>query len=434
MTRKQWIWIAGGALLLAGLLGFYRLWVLPAAQIVPPVEIGLRGPLVVELGTPVDVEMAQPYLEISPATPGRWTAEGTHISFWPVETLQAGEKLVLTARAGLQTGDGRRLLRDVVFSIVVRSPAIAYLGKVSTGAELWLAEANGSGNFQLTDTGGQVLGFAASWDGNQLAYVVHNDQNGSDIFLVQRDGSGAHLLIACGVDRCQDPAWKPDGSRILFTRTGSDGISHLRTLTLAGVDEDTGYQGLLPSWSPDGKTLAFYDPSLASIHLVDVASGLSWLLASAEENNGAWSADGTHFIYLGLAGSQATPYSVVYEAEIATQLIRPLLMDQIQWTEYSLPQPSPLGAELLVAQRPAGTFITKQLVICASQGEILQTVTDDVLFAHGSYSWSPDGSSVLYQRWETGSSDHLPEVLAWRRSDGQRVLLAQDAALPAWVP
>lgn len=435
MTRKKRIWIAGGVLLLlAALLAFYRLGVLPAARIIPPAEIGQRGPLVVELDSPMDIETVQRYLETSPGIPGRWAVDGTRISFWPAELFPAGQNLELIARAGLKTSDGRRLLRDVVFSIRVRYPAVAYLGGVSTGAELWLANADGSGNFQLTHTGGQVPGFAASPDGSQIAYVVRNDLKGSDIYLIQRNGSETRMLLACGADRCQDPAWHANGNRITFTRAGSDGTSHLRTLTLTGLEGDTGYQGFLPSWSPDGKTLAFYDPSQASIRLVDPASGLNWLLASAGEDHGAWSADGTHFIYLGLAGGQATPYSVVYEAEITTQLVRPLLVDQIQWTEFSLPQPSPLGSELLAAQRPAGTFVTKQLVICTPQGETLQTVTDDVLFAHGGYSWSPDGASVLFQRWETGSSDHLPEVLTWRRSDGQRVLLARDAALPAWVP
>ncbi len=434
MTRKNWLWVVGGALLLAGLLAFYRLGVLPAARIISSAETGQRGPLVLELGAPVDIETVQHYLKISPDIPGRWAVEGKYISFWPAELFPAGQNLELTARAGLKTVDGRRLLRDTVFSIPVRYPAVAYLGGVSTGTELWLANTDGSGNFQLTDTGGRVLGFAASLDGSQLAYVVKNDLKGSDIYLIQRDGSEARILLTCGADRCQDPAWHSDGSRIIFVRVGSDGVSHLRILTLAGREEDAGYQGFLPSWSSDGKTLAFYDSSQASIRLVDAASGLNWLLAGADENHGAWSAGGTHFIYLGLAGSQATPYSVVYEIEVATQLVRPLFVDQIQWTEYSLPQPSPSGSEFLVAQRPTGTFITKQLVICTPRGEILQAVTDDVLFAHGSYSWSPDGANILYQRWEIGSSDHLPEVLVWRRSDGQRILLARDAALPAWVP
>lgn len=433
-TRKTpWI-AAAGLLLLAGCFGIVRLLALPVGDVSVPPEMGLRGPLIVEFGHPLPPQAADD-LALQPQTAGRWQIEGSQALFWPQSSLAVGQQFRVEIRAGLTTGDHRRLLRNLSFEVVVRQPQLAYLGGVSQSAEVWLARADGSGAVPLTATGGQALDFAPAPDGSRLVAVVQNEAGGSDLYLVERDGSDQRRLLACGTVHCQQPAWHPDGRQLIYTRVSVNTTPKLHTLNLAGQDESTGYSGWLPSWSPDGGWLVYYQRETREIHLVNLSSGEDWRLKDAEEAPGAWSEDGKFFYYLGLDGTGDGPFTIIYAVDLENRLVRPALATGSLATEYSLPRPSPAGDELLVGYRPAGTLTSKQLAIYSLQGEQVQPVTDEQLFTHASYAWSPDGTLIAYQRFQAGSADDsLPEVVVWRRADGLRLLIARDAALPAWLP
>jgi Tol biopolymer transport system component len=117
---------------------------------------------------------------------------------------------------------------------------------------------DGSDLTPLTSSAGSNLGPAWSADGRRLAFVSSRTTN-ADVYVINADGSGETQLTT---DPAYDaePSWSPDG-RIAFTSSRS---GDLRIWTMDGDGSDeavlpapSGESQLHPAWSPDGGRIAF---------------------------------------------------------------------------------------------------------------------------------------------------------------------------------
>jgi Tol biopolymer transport system component len=76
------------------------------------------------------------------------------------------------------------------------------------------------------------------------------------IWIIRPDGSGLRRVVA----RAQQPAWSPDGRRIVFVRSpGGLTLPETRIYVtgLEGEGVRTVARGFYPAWSPNGKRIAF---------------------------------------------------------------------------------------------------------------------------------------------------------------------------------
>lgn len=187
-------------------------------------------------------------------------------------------------------------------------------------------------------------------DGSRIAFVRYNNYGDTDIFVVNRDGTGLTRLTTESVSEDQ-PAWSPDGQRIAFRSwpqgTGPDiwvmdasdggnatnltgqgnvsqnspawspvqidggyriayvqaenGEGHIWTMKADGTDRRQITSGAFyddqPAWSPDGSTIAFQRNGAATfgdIYLVDAGGGSMRGLVSLPFGQfaPAWSPDG----------------------------------------------------------------------------------------------------------------------------------------------
>ncbi len=177
-------------------------------------------------------------------------------------------------------------------------------------AQLYIANADGTAEHALTQTGGMDYDPAWSPKGDWIAFT--SERAGSDdIFRVRPDGTGVERLTDSPAFDDQ-AAFSPDGSRIVFVSTRAEGYANLWTLDVAthkATALTTGKGGdFRPAWSPDGQWIAFSSDRGSDLpdakgrweilHLVDVyivhpdGTGLQRISEHGDFCGGAaWSAD-----------------------------------------------------------------------------------------------------------------------------------------------
>ena len=104
----------------------------------------------------------------------------------------------------------------------------------------------------------------------KIVFSAKDDKGTSQIFTMNANGSGLRQLTRFGPDGgAADPAWSPDGRRIVFANyTGATTLGpylfvmdadgdHMRPLKRMPTESLRALVGAAPAWSPDGTKIAY---------------------------------------------------------------------------------------------------------------------------------------------------------------------------------
>ncbi|HYW47635.1 MAG TPA: LpqB family beta-propeller domain-containing protein [Bryobacteraceae bacterium] len=148
--------------------------------------------------------------------------------------------------------------RDIEPRFSADGKKLAFTTDRSGPHEVWLCDADGSNQTQLTSMGGTMTG-GARWspDGQRIAFLS-NQEGQQEIYLTTPNG-GAPLRLTNNPAHDSAPSWSRDGKWIYFTSNRQDGFQVWKmppdpTATPVRVTRNGGYGAIE---SADGKTLYY---------------------------------------------------------------------------------------------------------------------------------------------------------------------------------
>lgn len=166
----------------------------------------------------------------------------------------------------VRSADGG-LVGGTHFNATTSSPSISPSGQLAFSSaisgdgsmEIYVSNLDGSNARRLTRTQ-KAVNISPRWNprtGREIAFI--SDRGGSpQIYVMDASGANQRPLIARG-GHADSPSWSPDGRYIAFTYGGAGSFQvfiadiasgQLLQLTSQGRNES-------PTWSPDGRHLAF---------------------------------------------------------------------------------------------------------------------------------------------------------------------------------
>lgn len=206
--------------------------------------------------------------------------------------------------------------------------------------------------------------YATAWtpDGKRITYVTQEKGGLFSLNWKRADGAGDAQRLVQGKSRVSEPSWSPDGKILAFTQLNPETGADLMTLTVEG-DEKTGWKPgeskpflntpfgeFGPAFSPDGRWLAYYSNESGRFEIYVrpfPGPGGKWQISTGGGSTPQWSRNGRELFYL-------TPDNKIM---VATYSVAGNSFRADKPTSWSGVQISPRGSEKNFALYPDGKRI-----------------------------------------------------------------------------
>jgi len=320
--------------------------------------------------------------------------------------------------------------------------AIAYSSDHNGAFEIYVKPlAPGSREIQITADGQQNFEPAWSPDGQYLAY---HSMNRHGICVVPASGGNVKPITQFG----SRPAWSPDGHLIAFqtyavTDLGANASPAMPPSTIwvvpaqggeptpvTQVGNPAGGHGR-PSWSPDGKRLAFCasDFSARSVWTVSVQGGDLKQIVPTMGYDPIYAPDGTGIYY----GYESGLYKIRLSAD-----------SQPQGEPIELVGPSPSRLRYFTLSADGKKIAYTSLLITSNIWSVSMSqatheanaapipLTQDRSFRNLFPAWSPDGKKIAFHSWKANSVSNIWLVDADAKNATQ--ITTEGGAYPSWFP
>jgi|Deesub1362A_J573_1020465.scaffolds.fasta_scaffold07002_2 predicted Ser/Thr protein kinase len=276
----------------------------------------------------------------------------------------------------------------------------------------------------------------------QLAFA--SDRSGiPQIYLLNLDGTGLTQLTSVEDGACQ-PAWSPDGMRLVYTSPCRRSTEHYPGSSLWLLDLQTGEVRQLPTvigggdydpaWSPDGRLLAFTSQRdrRAQIYILDLEEGEAFNLSSspASDFQPAWDPRGVQLLFTTLRGDNSAVWFMPLSGGQAQRFTVQAERDDTHadWShdgQFVLME-RVIGGIPRAVVKPFDARERVAVQICLEGPRATQPMAEP--------KWSPDGNWILFETWPTGDNHEIGLISA---SCTNYAELTQDPAYdfdPAWRP
>ncbi len=291
--------------------------------------------------------------------------------------------------------------------------AFAYSQDIKKRIDLFEVNADGSGLVQLTHDSDVYsrANCCPSWspDGVNLAFISRDpwptlNVTHSGVYIMNPSRGETRTVLREDIMCLADPAWSPDGNRLVFARDLGSNTSR---------------------WLPRTKGPLCTRYQLFSINID--GSGLRQLTQSTDHYNKrpAWSPDGSAIAYEARPPSKKTNKADIYIMMPDGSSSRALTNGGDQ-EENSDPTWSPDSAKIAFSSNRGGTH---EIFVMNRDGSEVRQLTHGIKAGCRHPSWSPDGSEIAFSTgWNEaiyvmnadGSNPHVVAKAGWYPVLGKR--------------
>jgi len=224
-----------------------------------------------------------------------------------------------------------------------RDGKIVYTVRIKGDHDLWIVNADGTGNRQVTFHSKANFFPTFSPDGRFIVFTSTRG-GGFDLWRMETDGSDPFQLTKDAMMN-RDPAVTPDGRTVLYEGVGSDGVPSIWKVSLDGGESTrlTDFASSQPTVSPDGKLFACTLPESGSnkaerVAVVSMAGGQSLktlgLPPLVKSRTIRWSPDGKSLIYIHTQNRVSNLWAQPIDGSSPTRLTN-FEADEIRWFDVS---------------------------------------------------------------------------------------------------
>ena len=268
-------------------------------------------------------------------------------------------------------------------------------------------------------------GYAPRWspDGKQIAFLRYT--NGpSNLWVVHDTGGDARPVTSGGVTfggfaqlpynfmQTQDFQWAPDSRRLVYCANTSGAANVWQTAT-DGSDQtrlsdnvDPGVLFFNPSWSPDGRRLAWLamskprgEQKIPTWSIWIKTDGTSQQIFQSDSVTGliGWSKEAPELIVKSIAG-KAGPPALPDDVDLFAIPITgggPRSLAQLKKTYFQNIQLAPAKNQIAFVTRQDGTDSLQVISVSGGMAKTAVTSNDNRVY-FSDLVWSPDGKTIYY--------------------------------------
>jgi Tol biopolymer transport system component len=484
MNRFRLILLVGFLVFLGS--GLIYWWFTPRILAVSPLDGATDIPagtaIRVTFSLPMQEQTLKEHLILEPPMEGSITWEDNTLVFDPQTPWPAGQTITATLEGGSRSAGllpfSHRGAKT--WSFKIRQPSLLYLYPSEGPVDIFRINPQTGKSDRLTDTSGGVINFSVTSSGTQIYYSVRNGQGSSEIFildLVKQESAVAQdnlqditqinspqFIISCPKAICRVPSLSPEGDFLAYERTvligneeptypqvwfipinSSDAGLEGKSKSVPTLAGDPDHQTMQPSWSPDG-LLTFYDTTASAFIFLDPHSGESTSFLNQTGQPGDWHPEGREYVAAEIFfnDENTSPKESNQEFYMGSHLIQynrftgtTRDISNAENLEDTWPSFSPDGTYLAFARKyldTTGWTPGRQLWLMESGWDKAQQLTDEPLYNHFGFVWSPAGDQLAFVRFNQSALTEPTEIWLIDMSTYWATSLVEGGFAPQWIP
>jgi len=481
MLRKL-IYVISGGLIIALILGVAYWWGTPRLTSTSPKDetedVLTSESIHMVFSCPVQPHTVEERLDFHPALSGSFYWSGKELIFTPDQHLESGKFITVQLAPGAQCSGLLPLpMREGYrWSFSVRQPRLLYLFPAKGPSNLYQLNPETGKSEPVTNVLDGVLGFDASQNGRWIIYSVRDGQKGSVVYRKKLLSSAQTLqpeseseglafgevILDCPEALCSTVAISPEGDFLAYERiplpgSGQPAYPQVWIVTLPPSEESTDdnpkpvlagqldHQTIQPAWSSDG-FLAFYDSTSAAFNFLDWVGNNQVSFPNQTGEPGDWSPDGRSFVVpeIFFLDTNISPELSNLERFADSHLIQYNIqsgvsqdLTAVEGIEDTSPVFSGDGFQLAFARKylEAKKWTPgRQIWLMDTVSHQAKQLTNDPIFNHFDFAWSPSGKKLAYVKFNQSSLTEPPEIWILDLVSNQTSRLIVDGYAPAWIP